>query len=201
MSESIGSLLERWRISAMRKLQGWAEEERTLHGLAVTLVNTRPDIPSERVFTRLDAALGLIARYQPRRFRRLSRDFSRIHVARYPCRGAFFPDSRVCLSELTFVANADFTPAQIASSIVHESIHARVHAMCKTYDPERRAREERLCRLAELEFGLAIPNGEAVVERARASLELSDDDVAPVIDWNEAARAIATADANRDRGA
>jgi hypothetical protein len=50
------------------------------------------------------------------------------------------------------------------------------------------AREERLCRRAELEFGLALPAdvGAPVVERARASLALEDAEVAPAIDWREA---------------
>jgi hypothetical protein len=52
------------------------------------------------------------------------------------------------------------------------------------------AREERICRQAELEFGLTLPPelGAPVIERAEASLELSDQDVAPVIDWAEAQR-------------
>jgi len=49
---------------------------------------------------------------------------------------------------------------------------------------------ERLCRRAELDFGLSLPLelGGPVIERARASLELSDEDVAPSIDWAEAQR-------------
>jgi len=41
-----------------------------------------------------------------------------------------------------------------------------------------------------LNFGRALPTelGEPVVERAIASLELSDQDVAPRIDWAEAQR-------------
>ena len=52
------------------------------------------------------------------------------------------------------------------------------------------AREERICRRAELDFGHALPPelGAPVIERAAASLELSDRDVAPVIDWAEAMR-------------
>jgi hypothetical protein len=48
-----------------------------------------------------------------------------------------------------------------------------------------RSREERLCRKAELAFGLSLPSelGAPVVERALACLELADEEVAPVIDW------------------
>jgi hypothetical protein len=187
-------LLDRWRISAMRRLQGWATEKRIIRGIPVTLINTRPDIDSELVFSRLDAALGLIQQYRPETFADLSRDVSRIQIVRYPCRAAFYPDTRTCVVELTFSVNPEFTEAQIASSIVHEAMHARVYAMGASNLAER-PDEERLCRQAELEFGLAIPGGEAVVLRARASLALDDESVAPVIDWDQARQAIAAADA------
>lgn len=189
-------VVDRLKFQLMRKLQGWAEENRTIEGFRVTLVNTRPDIDSELVFRRLESALALIRRYQPLRFSRMQRDFARIQICRYPCRAAYFPDSRVCLIELTFLANSDFSVAQKASSIVHEGIHARIHAMGVAYDPSQRPREERMCRTAELEFGRSIPNGDAVVQRALQSLQLDDVEVAPVIDWTEAKQAIASADAN-----
>lgn len=189
----LGDIVERWRIQAMRALQGWATEKRTVRGLPVTLINTRPDIDSELVFRRIDTALGLIQQYRPETFAQLLQDFSRIYIARYPCRAAFYPDTRTCLVELTFSVNPEFTEAQIASSIVHEGMHAHVFALGNS-DPSRRPDEERLCRQAELEFGLAIPNGEAIVRRATESLQLEDDDVAPVIDWRQAQQAIAEVD-------
>lgn len=190
----LGDLLDQWRVRVMRTLQGWATERRTIRGIPVTLANTRPDIDSGLVFSRLDTALGLIQQYRPGTFAQLTQDFSRIHVVRYPCRAAFFPDSRTCLVELTFSVNPEFTEAQVAASIVHEGMHAHVHA-AGAADPANRPDEERLCRQAELEFGMAIPNGEAVVRRALESLQLDDEGVAPVIDWRVAQQAIANADA------
>jgi hypothetical protein len=52
----------------------------------------------------------------------------------------------------------------------------------------------------ELEFGLAVPDGERVVERARSALELQDADVAPVVDWSEGARRVAEADRRAEPG-
>jgi hypothetical protein len=189
----LSDLFDRWRISAMRTLQGWATEKRMLRGIPVTLTNTRADIDSEAVFRRLDTALGLIQQYQPQTFAQISQDFSSIRVVRYPCRAAFYPDSRTCLVELTFTVNPEFTEAQIASSIVHEGMHAHVYALGQS-DPAERPDEERMCRQAELEFGRAIPDGEAIVRRALKSLALDDNDVAPIIDWNQAQQAIAEAD-------
>ena len=164
-----------------------------VRGIPVRVENTRPDIATERVLAQLDAALGLIEAHQPWRFRHLARDLSHIVVKRFACRGAYFYAERACLTELTFLANPSFNAAQVASSIVHEGVHARVHAMGVTYDgPDRREREERLCREAELAFGLAVPPalGAPVVERAVALLESEDVQLAPEIDWAEAQRRI-----------
>jgi hypothetical protein len=169
-------------------------EHHVVHGLPVRIVNTRPDIRTAEVVERLIAALDLVARYTPARYRRLRRDLSGFVVQRFACRGAFFPDSRECLVELTFTVNPRHALPEIAASIVHEATHARVAAMCRTRPAERLAREERLCRRAELELGLAIPEGEVVVTRAREALAMADRDVAPAVDWNEAARRVAQVD-------
>ena len=154
----------------------------------VVVDNQRADIATDDVLQRLYDALGLIAQYQPWRLRHLHEDLRYFLVIRYPCRGAYFPAERACMTELTFLARTDITAAPVASSIVHEGMHARVHMMgVGTRDS---AREERLCRRAELDFGRSLPPelGAPVIERAMASLELADAEVAPAIDWNEAMR-------------
>jgi hypothetical protein len=165
-------------------------EEFVVRGFSVAVDNTRPDIETSVVVARLDEALGLIEATQPHRLRHLRRDLNGFLIVRYPCRGAFFPDDRVCMTELTFLARTDITAAPVAASIVHEGMHARVHAACRSGEARDRANEERICRRAELDFGRALPPqlGAPVIERALASLELDDQDVAPTIDWNEAQR-------------
>jgi hypothetical protein len=182
------------RRHAGDELVEWLAESRDVRGLPVTLYNTRPDIDSEDVFARLDAALGLVEQYQPWHFRRLRRDFARIVVRRFPCRGAYFPESRTCLVELTFTVNPSFTPAQVAATILHEAMHARLANAGVRYDPSAAAKHERFCRRAEVEFGTLVPGGAPIVERALASLDSSDEEVAPAIDWELAARRVAEAD-------
>jgi hypothetical protein len=191
--EMVGRLLGRGESAPV--------EHHVVHGLPVRVLNSREDIRTAPVIERLTAALDLIARYAPRRYRRLRRDFSGFVVQRFACRGAFFPDSRECLVELTFTVNPRHGLPEIAASIVHEATHARVAAMCRTRPADGHAREERLCRRAELELGLALPDGEVVVRRARESLSLADRDVAPAVDWAEAARRVAEVDREaRGRG-
>jgi hypothetical protein len=171
-------------------------EQYEIHGFRVFVQNTRPDIHTTDVLTRFTEALDLIARYQPWRMAHLRRDLNEFLIVRYPCRGAFFPDTRTCMTELTFLARRDITAAPVAASILHEGMHARVHAMRLHPASRDSAREERLCRRAELNFGHALPPelGAPVVERAIASLELADEEVAPAIDWAEAQRRQAAVD-------
>lgn len=168
-----------------------------VRGFRVVVENTRPDIKTADVLQRLDEALALIERYQPWRYRHLQSDLRQFLVVRYACRGAYFPDERTCMTELTFLHRRDITAAPVASSILHEGVHARVDCMGVAREGRDRAREERLCRRAELAFGLALPPelGRPVVERAAQSLELDDADVAPTVDWQEAARRVASVDA------
>jgi hypothetical protein len=163
-----------------------------VRGFTVIVENSRPDIDTRDVLQRLDEALALIERAQPWRLRHLERDLRAFLVTRFACRGAYFPDERLCMTELTFLNRRDITPAPVAASIVHEGMHARVDVMGVRRAGRDRAREERLCRRAELDFGLALDPamGAPVVERALASLELSDTDVAPVVDWREAQRRV-----------
>jgi hypothetical protein len=175
-----------------------ATDSRLIDGMRVDVVNTREDIDTERVFARAAIILERIERYQPARYAHLKRDVASIVVKRFACRGAYFSDTRSCLVELTFIVNPSFSDSQVAASLVHEAMHARLDRLVERFgirsysaDP---ARHERICRRAELHFGAAVPDGAAVIQRARDSMALGDHEVAPAIDWNEAQRNIETAD-------
>jgi hypothetical protein len=193
-----------WRNAVARAAERLMTDTRTIRGVSVTVHNTRPDIETSRVFEKLDGALGVIERYQPHRLRRFRHDVRGIIVKRFACRAAFFHDSRECLIELTFAGEGRFSDAQVAASIVHEGVHARLLTMGLSGHPGCEAREERLCRKAELELGTSVPDGQAVIERALASLTLDDVEVAPNVDWRVAAQRVADADeaaARRRNGA
>lgn len=174
----------------LARLAGRPLDLRQVRGFSVVVDNTRPDIRTDDVLTRLDESLALVERYQPWRLAHLRRDLKHIRVMRFPTRGAYFPEHRACMVELTFLNRRDIGPATVASTIVHEGMHARVHRMGVSLENRDRAHEERICRRAELEFGHSLPAdiGAPVVERAWASLQLDDQGVAPDIDWAEAMR-------------
>lgn len=193
-------LIARVREEVARRREDDGTVTRVIHGIPVAVLNTRQDIDTEQVFRRMAETLDLVARHLPWRFRRMRRDLAAIAVRRFPCRAAYFPQTRTCLLELTFMVNPEFSIAQIAASLVHEATHARLHAAGVHVLPGDAAREERLCRRAELELGRAVPDGAPVVERALAALTLADADVAPSIDWTEAARRVQAVDDAARRG-
>jgi hypothetical protein len=171
---------------------------REIDGISVGVINTRPDIDTERVFRRAEAVIRRIAHYQPWRLAHLRRDVAGIVVERYPCRAAYLPAVNLCLLELTFMANEQFSDSQVAASLVHEGMHARLDHLARAYGvtpfDAARARHERICRRAELDWGLAVPDGEPVVRRALESIQLADEEVAPAISWEEASRRMSAVD-------
>jgi hypothetical protein len=176
-----------------------SRSEHVVRGFPVRIANSRPEIDTHQVLTRLAQALDLIASAVPRSYRRMRQDLAGFVVERFPCRGAFYPGERECLVELTFTVNPAHAVSEIAASIVHEATHARIAHRCGSLPDAVRPREERLCRRAELEFGLAIADGEVVVARARRALELADEEVAPRVDWQEAARRVTAVDRDQLR--
>ena len=181
-----------------KALQGPQPETRVIQGIRVDVLNTRDDVSTERVFRRAEAVIERVRQYQPWRLAHIRRDIAGIVVMRYACRAAYFPDQRVCMLELTFMANEQFSDSQVAASFVHEGMHARLDRLSAKYGvtpfSEARARHERICRRAELDFGLAVPDGAPVVQRAVESMRLADEEVAPTIEWGEAERRIAEVD-------
>jgi hypothetical protein len=155
-----------------------ASERRRMHGIEVWVMNDHLHASTDAMFGKVAAALDLVAAVQPWRIGPMRRDFSRIFVRQNTGVRALFDLDRSCVLDTYFVAK--FTPAQVGSSIVHEGVHARLRRGGRRVPADLIAWEERLCRRAELGFGLRVPDGEAVVERARNALALSDADVAPL---------------------
>lgn len=186
--------------SIQEKINGWLlklyRSDHVIRGLPAIVVLSphHSGISADRALERLESALDLIERYQPMRFRRLMQDFNGFVIRRDPTRGAYFANSGFCLVDLTFLGGNRFSDEEIAATIIHESIHARLYEMGCPLSTDAMARHERLCRQAELAFARALPNGELVAARAAAAFDSTDEEVAPDIDWEEAWQHVALAD-------
>src|SRR6202049_5351276 len=158
------------RLAGKREPNGVTRHK--VRGIPVMVYNTRPDVDTSAVLARLERSLSLIERHVPHHFRHLKKDFAYVVVQRFACRGAYFHEQRACLVELTFTVNPDFSDAEVAATILHEAMYARLHALGFPLEMDDRARQERFCRRAEIEFGLLAPNAQRVVERAQWTSDL-----------------------------
>jgi hypothetical protein len=188
---SLGGTLAQWfQRQGLRLLTRHC----VVRGFPTVIVNSRPDIETKAVIGRLDAALALLEAYVPHHYRRLRRDFAGFLVERRAYRGAFDVATRTCLVELTFIVNPGFTLSQVAATILHEAMHARLFARHIAEARGQRHRQERFCRRAEIEFGEVAPDGAPIVQRAIDALRLSDEEIAPVVDQGLAAKRVAQVD-------
>ena len=128
---------------------------RTLHGIPVGLLS--PD-KAETAWSRVDTALEIISRFDPRRLGRLRSDVGRIFVGpmKHPL---FSPPTRVCfLDEGTVL---EWATGDIASSLVHEAVHARLRRKGLTaFGADFSEREEELCIDEQIAFAKRLPPDE-----------------------------------------
>src|SRR5687767_11220361 len=164
-----------------------------VRGMRVVVENPYPNIDNRFVLGRLDAALALIERQQPNRYAHLTRDVRKLWITRYPARGVYFPGERTVMTEVTFLNRQDVSTAQLAASILHEGVHARIHQMGVRLGFKREwpmAEEERLCRRAEIAFARTLPPDDAAPVLARAEAVIrpttTNEEAAPTVNWRDA---------------
>src|SRR5688500_6286203 len=102
---------------------------REVRGLRVVVENPYPNIDTMFILGRLDKALALIERQQPSRYAHFRRDVGKLWITRYPARGVYVPGARTVMTEVAFLIRRDTSTAQLAASILHEGVHARIHQM------------------------------------------------------------------------
>ena len=172
------------------RLHSWYVERHTQrehrHGLVLSMYIEAAPLDTRLLWSKLHAALDLIASHTPIWIERMRTLETRIDVRRIPGTRAMLVGTRQIVLDPYLLQ--DFQAAQIASSILHEATHAFLHARGKEFDAARPARDERACRRSELRFGrvlrsAGVPGANEVIERATAALAAPDDEVGVVIDW------------------
>ena len=146
---------------AWLRLLCWLSASRTMHGIKVSVFVDNHD----HCFERLDEALDLIAQYDPTTLDRMRKFFGGIlvfGVERY--RRAHWNDtSRLCVLTETYVRSSA-RPEDLALTLVHELMHARLHRAGVEYREGRRAAIEVLCAMAELAFARRVAMNPSLAE-------------------------------------
>ncbi len=189
-------MLAGWVDALVDRLGGNGVEHRRMHGIPVSVRPSSAEADPRVPLATLGAAMDLVALYKPEWIRRMRRMGLRIDVLSTPGTRAKLIDATTAVLDEYFVTR--FLPSQVAASVVHEATHAMVRARGLAPTRATLPKEERMCRRSEIRLGEAmraagVQGADAVLERARAALAMSDEDVAPVVDWRElnAAREIA----------
>ena len=143
---------------------------RDLHGIRAAVFGD-PDLKAAS-FGRIDSALGLIQQHDPdtlARFRTHVRGILAFGVEHH--RVAYWEsDSRRCVITARYLESAETTSEDLALTLVHESMHARLFALGARYDDGRRAHVEVICAMAELAFAHRLPDAGRYIEAVERRL-------------------------------
>jgi hypothetical protein len=136
----------------------------------------------EAAFEKIALALALLRRHCPRRFAHLRRDVGCVLVlSASGLAGVWIDRLRVCELNVDYLLDA--APADVASTLAHEAMHARLYRRGLGYtEGGERARIEAACYRAERAFARRLPpaiRGPEMAEKAdrcvRALLDPSSD--------------------------
>jgi hypothetical protein len=114
---------------------------RAMHG-AIVVADAVADDESTIRISKVLAALDLAATKFPRGYRLAQRYLSRVLVIRSGGQ-VFAADANACALDIEFIRQEGL--ARIASVVVHEAVHARVHRVGVPYVLAKRPHIERLC--------------------------------------------------------
>jgi len=90
--------------------------------------------------------------------------------------GEWHRETRLVVLEETYVNHADTSARDIASTLVHESTHARLDAKGFAYSPERRHRIENVCFRRQLAFARRLSEPGSLIGRTERQLQRPPDD-------------------------
>ena len=146
----------------------WTAPRRTIGGVPVTVTTSDADQQAS-VYEKIAAALALLAQFHPRGYRAVRRYMKRVLVAWAPhVHGSWFGPLRLCELSLEFVTHA--RPSEIASTIVHEAMHARLERLGFDYNQPIRPRLESMCVRKEIEFVEKLPEASSLLDQLQHTL-------------------------------
>lgn len=144
--------------------------KRRRRGLRLAVVKTA----DHHVMRDLDAALSLMDAHAPSLSRQLPRLFAGgVWVREMYNLGAFVPRGKRCELGLSLFS-APHTPADIAVTLVHEAVHAKIERFGIAYDEHRRAAIEAVCIRREIAFAMRLPDGDAIAMQSQHRLATLD---------------------------
>ena len=126
----------------------------------------------EEDLTRVESALALIKQHSPLDYARVARELERIWVSfSLHGLGEYNHSLKACILDERYLANPATTAGRIASTIVHETTHARLERCGIRYKEELRTRIEAICFRRELAFAVRLPDSAELQQELARYLE------------------------------
>lgn len=120
---------------------------------------------------KVQAALRLLATHSLAHLELVRRDLAGIFVIRIAAL-AQYQTTRLCLLDTDALVTRDMDPAVLASVLVHEATHARLHRLgIRAGSLSERARHERVCLKAQRLAATRLPDSRPTVEAIDIALE------------------------------
>jgi len=160
----------------LRSSQRWTDLlgmsfSRFFDGLRIEVFAADREADHEAALRRVEEALTLIKTHDPLRYNRLIHDLERVRVRLLMASwGTYSISLKSCDLDDRFVTDESISLKQIASTIVHEATHLRLHRSGIGYEEKLRARVEAVCIRRELAFASNLSNAEEVREHAEMRL-------------------------------
>ncbi|WP_097140765.1 hypothetical protein [Rhizobium subbaraonis] len=136
-----------------------------------TWIGVFSDEDQDEVLTRVQAAFALIKTHDANRYKTVIASFDRVWISYlFGAVGRYLPELRRCQLDPVFVLSS---PIEfIASTIIHETTHARLFEFGLPYTYENRHRIEKICIRQEMLFARRIPEAEELRKRISEKLLL-----------------------------
>jgi hypothetical protein len=156
------------KLSLVERVDIWMSKSRVVDGLWIGTWEAEPH-PALR---RVEQALQLIKRHDTLHYSRILRNLDRVWVHLLPSALAHYNSSlNACVFDERFVLAETTTLEKIASTIIHETTHARLDGWGIGYDEPSRYRIEAICLRRELNFVTGLPDSEHLQEEIVQTLE------------------------------
>ena len=150
-----------WRLAPSRRL----------HGIRTAVWAAAND--PERCFDRVDEALDIIGRFDPDSFQSIRQRFRGIFVfgdERF--RSAYWSDdASLCVITSRYLESPTTASEDVAATLVHENMHARLCAAGVSYPDGRRASIEVICAMSQLAFARRLPYHRDLVQRLEQRID------------------------------
>ena len=146
-------------------------ECRKILGVSVGVAADLPD--RDAVFAKITGAFELLQAHSDRSLDDMRRHTSGVLVwttTGAGVRGEWHSRARLVVLEQTYVCHKETLSREIASTLVHESTHARLHAKGFIYSGERRARIENVCFRRQLAFARRLAEPGDLIDQAERQL-------------------------------